>query len=225
MRMNELCPVLESKFTPLETDGVGADGLIEGYASLFGRADLASDVMERGAFAASLAARGSRGIKMLFQHDPKEIVGVWLDIAEDARGLKVRGRLLKDVQRGAELLTLLREGALDGLSIGFRTIEGRSDARTGLRHLHKVELWEISLVTFPMLPAARVAGVKGRPPSEREFERWLTRDAGFTRSQAKAVIAHGLKAAGGGREARRGGDPGEARLAARLKRAAAHLKP
>lgn len=225
MRLTTTHPPLEAKFTPVALDDVGSDGMIEGYASLFGKTDLARDVMMPGAFRASLAVRGARAVKMLFQHDPKEIVGVWLDIAEDARGLHVRGRILPDIRRGAELLTLLREGALDGLSIGFRTVEGRTDARSGLRRLHSVELWEISLVTFPMLPAARVAGVKARHPTTREFERWLTRDAGFTRSQAKAVISHGFRAALGGREARDAGRDRQARLLAGLRRAAALCQP
>jgi hypothetical protein len=91
----------------------------------------------------------------------------------------------------------MRAGALDGLSIGFRAIKGRRDARTGVRRLEKVDLWEISVVTFPLLPEARVAHVKARPfahrpPTEREFERWLTQDAGLSRSEARAVIRHGL---------------------------------
>lgn len=211
---------LEAKFAPLALDEVALDGQIEGYASVFDETDLASDVVMPGAFAASIAARGARTIKMLFQHDPKEIVGVWQDIAEDRRGLRVKGRLLPDIQRGAELLTLLREGALDGLSIGFRTIEGRTDAKTGLRHLHKVDLWEISLVTFPMLPAARVAGLKGRRPTEREFERWLLRDAGLTRSQAKAVISRGYRVAMNGRDAGSRTEARDARLVSTLRHAA-----
>jgi hypothetical protein len=217
-------PPLEAKFTPFALDDFARDGQIEGYASVFDETDLARDVVRRGAFVAGLRERGARAVKMLFQHDPKEIVGVWLDIAEDTRGLRVKGRLLTDIRRGAELLVLLRERALDGLSIGFRTIEGRTDARTGIRHLHKVDLWEISLVTFPMLPAARVAGFKGRAPSEREFERWLMRDAGFTRSQAKAVIARGYKAATGGRDALPCGPTRDARLVTSLRRAASLCK-
>ncbi|MHA1523010.1 MAG: HK97 family phage prohead protease [Alphaproteobacteria bacterium] len=192
----------EVKFSPVLLDDVQTDGIFEGYASVFGEIDSANDMVAPGAFRASLAKRGAEHVKLLFQHDPKEVVGVWLSIVEDARGLKVRGQLLPQIARAAELLTLMRAGALDGLSIGFRTVKGRTDPKTGVRSLTQVDLWEISLVTFPMLPTARVAGVKGRPPTQREFERWLMRDAGFTRSQAKAVIAHGYKAAGPARDAR-----------------------
>ena len=209
----------EVKFSPVLLDEVQTDGIFEGYASVFGEIDSANDVVAPGAFGKSLAKRGADQVKMLFQHDPKEVVGVWLSIAEDARGLRVRGQLLPEIARAAELLTLMRAGALDGLSIGFRTVKGRTDPKTGLRNLTQVDLWEISLVTFPMLPTARVAGVKGRLPTQRELERLLMRDAGFTRSQAKAVIAHGYKAAGPVRDARLPA-ASHAPLARRLKSAA-----
>ncbi|MFV2091577.1 MAG: HK97 family phage prohead protease [Hyphomicrobiales bacterium] len=214
---------LEVKFSPVLLDEVQSDGIFEGYASVFDEIDSANDVVAPGAFRASLAGRGAEQVKMLFQHDPKEVVGIWLSITEDARGLRVRGRLLPEIARAAELLALMRAGALDGLSIGFRTVKGRTDPKTGVRSLTQIDLWEISLVTFPMLPTARIAGVKGRPPTQRELERWLCRDAGFTRSQAKAVIAHGYQAAGPARDARMPAAPhahliGRMRSAARLMR-------
>ena len=132
------------------------DGHITGYASLFGVPDLGRDVVAPGAFAASLAARGASGVRMLWQHDPAEPVGRWLSLTEDARGLRVAGQLNLAVQRGRELDALLREGALDGLSIGFRT-QRATPERGGLRRLHSLDLWEISLVTFPLQPGARIA--------------------------------------------------------------------
>jgi HK97 family phage prohead protease len=97
---------------------------------------------------------------MLFQHDPNEPIGVWEEIREDGSGLFVRGRLMTDVGRAREVLALMRAGALDGLSIGFKTVRGRTDAATGVRHLLEVDLWEVSVVTFPLLPEARVSAVK-----------------------------------------------------------------
>jgi hypothetical protein len=97
---------------------------------------------------------------MLFQHDPSEPVGVWLELREDTRGLYARGRLIPEVARGRELLSLLRAGAIDGLSIGFRTVKGAIDPRTRVRRLSAVDLWEISIVTFPLLAGARVRAVK-----------------------------------------------------------------
>ncbi|MBN9247361.1 HK97 family phage prohead protease [Hyphomicrobium sp.] len=190
-----------SRALPLEAKSLD-DGVFEGYASLFNREDLGHDVIAPGAFRESLAGRGAARIKMLFQHDPAEPIGVWDEIREDARGLYVRGRLMTAVSKAREVLALMRAGALDGLSIGFKAVKARRDAASGIRRLEKVDLWEISVVTFPMLPGARVESVKARPfaasaPTEREFERWLTRDAGLTRMEARAVLRsgfHGLKA-------------------------------
>jgi HK97 family phage prohead protease len=219
-------PVHEVKFTALDLKAVDADGAFEGYASLFDKVDLGRDVIAPGAFRDSLAARGPQGVKLLYQHDPGQPIGVWQSLREDSRGLHAVGRLMPEVTRAREVLSLMRAGALDGLSIGFRAVKAKRDARTGIRRLEKVDLWEISVVTFPMLPEARVASVKGGPfagrvPTEREFERWLTRDAGLTRSQARAVIRSGLKGLQAWRDAGRGGSE-EDRLAARI-RDAAHL--
>ena len=156
-------PTVASVFAPRTT--IDADGTVEGYASLFGEIDQARDMVMRGAFADTLAARGLRRIPMLFQHDPSEPVGIWLELREDHRGLFARGRLIPDVTRGRELLSLLRAGAIDGLSIGFRTAKARIDPRTRIRRLYAVDLWEVSIVTFPMLTGARVRSVKRAPTS------------------------------------------------------------
>ncbi|MEA2956951.1 MAG: uncharacterized protein QOJ58_2451, partial [Alphaproteobacteria bacterium] len=140
------------------------DGAIEGYASLFGEVDQARDMVMPGAFTQTLKQRGLRKIPMLFQHDPSEPVGVWLDLAEDWRGLKARGRLIPDVMRARELLSLLKAGAVDGLSIGYRTVRGQIDPKTRVRRLYQVDLWEISIVTFPLLNGARVSAVKQVAP-------------------------------------------------------------
>jgi uncharacterized protein len=163
-------PTVASIFAPRTT--IDADGIVEGYASLFGEVDQARDMMMRGAFADTLAARGIRRVPMLFQHDPSEPVGIWLDLREDHRGLLARGRLIPEVARGGELLSLLRAGAIDGLSIGFRTAKARIDPKTRVRRLYAVDLWEISIVTFPMLMGARVRAVKhshARTRAEREW--------------------------------------------------------
>ena len=151
-------PTVASVFAPRTT--IDADGTVEGYASLFGEIDQARDMVMRGAFADTLRLRGVNRIPMLFQHDPAEPVGVWLELREDHRGLYARGRLIPEVTRGRELLSLLRAGAINGLSIGFRTVQGRIDPRTRVRRLHAVDLWEISIVTFPLLSGARVRAVK-----------------------------------------------------------------
>ncbi len=131
----------------------------EGYASLFGVADSAGDVVAPGAFAQSLRARGVERVRLLYQHFAHEPIGVWETIREDATGLYVKGRLLTDVERARDVLALIRDGALDGLSIGFRTRRARRDPATGLRTLLEIELWEISIVTFPLLPGSQVTAV------------------------------------------------------------------
>lgn len=126
---------------------------IEGYASLWGVADLNGDVVARGAFADSLARTGAAGVRMLHQHESRAVVGVWDEMVEDERGLFVRGRIEDWSAEARYAGALSRAGALDGLSIGFRTAAARREGR--LRVLSRVELWEVSLVTFPMLPGAR----------------------------------------------------------------------
>ncbi|WP_342667372.1 HK97 family phage prohead protease [Brevundimonas bacteroides] len=126
---------------------------IEGYASLWGVADLNGDVVAKGAFVDSLRRTGSGGVRMLHQHESRAVVGVWDEIVEDERGLFVRGRIADWSAEARYAQALSRAGALDGLSIGFRTAKARREGR--LRVLSGVELWEVSLVTFPMLPGAR----------------------------------------------------------------------
>jgi hypothetical protein len=154
----------ETKLLAEPLRSLDQDGVFEGYASLFGIADLGRDVVMPGAFTESLARRGPAGIRMLWQHDPAEPIGRWLSVAEDARGLKVRGRLNLAVERAREIHALLREGAVDGLSIGFRVVKARPERASGQRRLDALDLWEISIVTFPMLPGARVSGVKRYGP-------------------------------------------------------------
>src|SRR5262245_14265306 len=112
-----------SFFAPRTT--IDADGTVEGYASLFGEIDQARDMVMRGAFADTLVSRGIRRIPMLFQHDPCEPIGIWLELREDFRGLFARGRLIPEVTRWRELISLLRAGAIAGLSIGFRASKAR----------------------------------------------------------------------------------------------------
>jgi HK97 family phage prohead protease len=146
-------------FRPRTT--IDADGTVEGYASLFGELDAARDMVMPGAFARTLKTRGVRRVPMLFQHDPAEPVGVWLELVEDFRGLRARGKLVPEVARARELYALVRSGAVDGLSIGFRTVKGRIDPATRVRKIIDLDLWEISIVTFPLLAGARVRAVEG----------------------------------------------------------------
>ena len=162
-------PTVASVFAPKTT--IDADGTVTGYASLFGEIDQARDMVMRGAFGETLRLRGPRRVPMLFQHDPAEPIGIWLELREDHRGLYARGKLIPEVARGRELLALLRAGAIDGLSIGFRTVKGRIDPKTRVRALLAVDLWEISIVTFPLLAGARVHAVKDASSRRPSFAR------------------------------------------------------
>lgn len=151
---------LETKRAAVTVASVDEEGIFEGYASLFNIADLGGDVVMPGAFSQSLRKVGASGVKLLWQHDGKQPIGAWLGLSEDQRGLKAKGRLNLAVARAREALALMRQGALDGLSIGFRPVRVTRDKVSGLRRIHALELVEISLVTFPMLPQARVQAVK-----------------------------------------------------------------
>jgi len=164
------------------------NGVFEGYASVFGVVDQGFDVVEKGAFAKSLESK--RNVKMLWQHNTAEPIGVWEEVREDERGLFVRGKLLQDVTKGREATSLMRAGAIDSMSIGYRTIEAIDESR--VRKLMELDLYEISLVTFPMLPDAKITAIKSIE-TERDFERFL-REAGYSRKQAAAIALHGFKA-------------------------------
>ena len=133
---------------------IDSEGRFSGYASVFNRVDAGGDIVMPGAFAKSLATRRDR-IRLLFQHDPKEPVGIWEAMGEDGYGLFVSGRLVPGVERADALKRLIENGALDGLSIGFRTVKATREA--GKRKLWQIDLFEISIVTFPMMEDARIA--------------------------------------------------------------------
>lgn len=148
----------ERKYLRPEQGLTVTDGkVVEGYASLFGVKDQGGDVVQAGAYRASLVRLLAKGgkVKMLWQHDPAQPIGVWDEVREDATGLWVKGRILTEVDRGREAVALLAAGAIDGLSIGYRTVRAERNGK-GQRLLSELELWEVSLVTFPMLSEARV---------------------------------------------------------------------
>ena len=165
------------------------NGVFEGYASVFDIVDNGMDVVSRGAFTKSIAARKP---KMLWQHDPSQVIGVWDEVTEDERGLFVKGRLLKDVVKGREAMALMRHGAIDSMSIGYKTIAATDEGSGAVRRLLEVGLFEISIVTFPMLESAKITDIKSIK-TERDFEAFL-RDAGYSRKEATAIALHGYKA-------------------------------
>lgn len=133
---------------------VDLDGSFCGYASLFGRMDLCGDIVMDGAFTRTLRRRGVTGVGMLLEHDPAAPIGSWIRLEEDSRGLWVEGRLAGTAAAG-RAGGLMRAGVLDGLSIGFRTVAADTDRSARVRRLTEIDLWEVSVVSSPMLPEAR----------------------------------------------------------------------
>jgi len=188
--------VILHRLFPIERRFVADDGAtIGGYASTFGTVDSYGDRVMPGAFAASIAAHKAAGTMpaMLWQHDASEPIGVWQDIREDATGLVVRGQLNIETARGREAAALVRQGALSGLSIGFMVPDGgaRYDRQTGNRILTAIDLWEISLVTFPANTAARLDGAS--VATRQAFEA-LLREVGFAKGAAAKLSRGGWPA-------------------------------
>jgi HK97 family phage prohead protease len=154
---------------PFALKALSADGGFRGYGSVFGVVDAMSDVVAPNAFDRSLAAhrRANTMPAMLWQHDSRRPIGVWQNIAEDKAGLRVDGQLALRTQSGAEAYELLKLGALNGLSIGYLAVASSLDERTGRRTLTEIDLWEVSLVTFPANPAARVTAIKHETPNDQ----------------------------------------------------------
>ncbi|MGE0178977.1 MAG: HK97 family phage prohead protease [Sphingomonas sp.] len=178
---------------------IGDDGTFTGYGSVFGVEDSYGEIVAKGAFKESLKALNGAGRKLpvLWQHRTAEPLGVYDEVEEDDRGLRVKGRLLIDgIGQAREAHVLLKAGAVTGLSIGYWVRESSFDEKTKVRTLEKLDLEEVSLVTFPANDDARVDGVKfklahGELPTLPEFER-LLREAGFSKTKAAVVAAHGL---------------------------------
>lgn len=175
---------LEHKFAPLEAD-VDEKGAVEGYASKFGIEDQGRDIVVKSAFSKSLSGRMP---KMLWQHDPSQPIGIWNEAKEDEIGLYVKGQINMDVQRGRETHSLIKSGAIDGMSIGYRTRKATKN-KFGARELSDLDLWEVSMVTFPMLLEATVQAKSlsdfDQPHEMKNFLEDTLRDAGLSRTQAK----------------------------------------
>jgi HK97 family phage prohead protease len=152
--------IFDCKLTDLEVKDAegGSVGLFTGYGSVFGVKDLQGDIVERGAFAKTIADRGGQ-IPLLWMHDARQPIGKGV-VSEDERGLKLEGQLNLEKQVGREAYSDLKAGIVSGLSIGYYTVKDSVD-KDGTRHLKELKLREVSLVTFPANEAAQVTGVKG----------------------------------------------------------------
>ena len=182
---------------------VGDSGTFEGLGSVFDVTDSGGDVVEKGAFKESLSELNSKNRQpaLLWQHDRRQPIGKYTEVKETDDGLYVKGQLALKTPRGAEAYELLKMDALSGLSIGYSIPKGGAefDEKEDVYRLKTLNLWEVSLVTFPMNDEARVSQVKtslstGAIPDRRELERFL-RDSGMSRKQAVAFVASGYTAA------------------------------
>lgn len=178
---------------PLEVKSL-SEREFEGHGSVFGNADLGDDIVVKGAFQRSLAEKQKSGVMpgMFWMHDPSRVVGKWTEMKEDSRGLWVKGQLAP-TPLGDEVHTLMKMDAVSGLSIGFQIRDHDYD-KEGNRLIKEVDLWEVSVVSLPMNPLARVTNVKTQTsatgeyvPTPREFERIL-RDVGCSKTVAKRLI-------------------------------------
>lgn len=194
---------MKTKDFALHVKDVSEEGTFTGYGSIFGNVDSYGEKVVAGAFGESLARHQREGSKplMLWQHNPDEPIGVWDDLSEDGKGLKGTGRFVMETARGREAYALLKAGAVRGLSIGYREVEVEPDGN--VRMLKKLDLLEISIVSFPANRRARVENVKsermeefarrlrdGDPMPIKEFEDIL-RDAGVPKSMAVQIASVG----------------------------------
>lgn len=180
----------------LQIKATGDDGTVEGYGSVFGVRDNYDDVIAKGAFIQSLKDHKAAGTMpaMLWQHDADKPIGVWTEMVEDEKGLRIKGQLAMETVRGKEAHALLKMGALNGLSIGFMSKEWAYDRDTEVRTLTAIDLWEVSLVTFPANEKARVTNVKSADEmaTPKDAEKAL-RDAGFSKSDATAFVSRVMR--------------------------------
>lgn len=193
-------PLLQRKNFAFKADQVNEDGTFSGYASVFGNIDHGNDIVAPGAFTESIAGIKASGAPLpaLWQHDYTQPIGGYTDLREDSKGLYVQGFLMKsDIAKAQEAHALLQRKVVRGMSIGYYTIDSSTDERTNVRTLKKLDLVEVSLVTFAMNDLAQVDQVKsilqdGRLPSLKEFEAFLREAGGFSKSQATAIAGGGL---------------------------------
>lgn len=191
---------LKTKSMQFKAEAVKDDGFFSGYCNVFDVEDSCGDIVRKGAFIDSINDWQAKG-KMppiLWQHNRGEVIGVWTKLFEDETGLYGEGKLLiNDVAKAKEAHALLKHGAIDGLSVGYYTKEYSYDVENEIYNLLKLDLREISVVTFPANGDSRIDNVKsilqkGELPTLPEFEKFL-REAGFSKSQATAIAGQGLR--------------------------------
>lgn len=176
-----------------EIKSVSSSGVFAGYGSVYGVVDQGDDIVAGGAFTKSLASWAQKGRMpaLLWQHNTRQPIGAYTKMVEDERGLYVEGQLALKTQLGAEAYELMKMGALSGLSIGFKSNDDTFDQKSGIRTIKQGDLYEVSVVTFPMNDDARIAAVKSVEgiTDLGEAELYLREVGGVSRTKAKAIVA------------------------------------
>jgi len=184
---------MEHKKVVFEVKSVSDTGTFEGYGSVYDVVDQGDDIVSKGAFTESLQGLSQKGRlpALLWQHDASQPIGVYTKMIEDENGLYVEGQLALKTQRGAEAYELMKMGAISGLSIGFMTKEDSYDTKSGIRTITKGDLWEVSVVTFPMNDQARIDAVKSieQITDLKSAETYLRDSCGLSRSAATAFVS------------------------------------
>jgi hypothetical protein len=183
---------LDFKRAKLAVEQVTDEGKISGYANVYGIKDLGNDIVAHGAFADSIKGKT---FPMLWGHDQFEPpIGVWEIAKEDSKGLYVEGQITLGMTKARDVFEGIKAKSVSGLSVGFKTLDADEDEKSGIRTIKKADLWEVSVVTFPMNTESRIDAAKAASMTEREIELKLTQDAGFSRSVARLLMKGGFSA-------------------------------
>jgi len=179
----------------VKADEIEESGLFRGYGSTFGgEPDSYRDVVLPGAFKKTIerGGRNGTGIALLYQHDSRDPIGIWEELVEDKKGLRVVGQLIREIPSGDKAYHLLKKKAIRGLSIGYDPVTYERNEEKNIRYLKEVDLWEISLVTFPANLGANVTGIKQllqQAKTERELENALRDSGHFSKADAQHIIS------------------------------------
>lgn len=180
---------------PFQIKSINEDGVFSGYGTVWGDVDAYSETLAKGSIKRSLKKREPA---MLWQHDTTQPVGVWTSLVEDDHGLLLEGKVALDASIGRDAYALMKLGAVKGLSIGFIPVKWSQDRDNRLVTFSEVDLYEVSIVTFPALSSAKIDNVKSffngeQMPTVRDVEAFL-RDSGLSKTQAMTFISKGYQA-------------------------------
>jgi HK97 family phage prohead protease len=181
---------LEVKFTKASFNEDDEYYYFSGYGAVFDNIDLGNDVIKQGAFSGTLKDMMP---KLCYQHDMAQPLGVFTQAKEDAYGLYVEGKMPKDNSQCKDVASLIKCGAIDSMSIGYGISKASYDENTNIRSLNELKLYEVSFVTLPMNPKAKITAFKSEDGAEiksiRDIENILKNQGGFSAKESKTLIS------------------------------------